>query len=707
MQKFIDVHILENTDGPIFCYRSGMTVYEEGYHNGYFSSFGWNGAGFTLNVLEDMPSYLKSDYFAKSEVFSVDVNGKTLRRGWKYVKHDKEMTQSGEKVTVIFEHESTPVRAYLNTVLDGTSILARNVQFENLTDDKMNISSVVIMGGGLERLNNYREFGLCKNKVYSLGYFDQADHMLEGDFHWHDVVSLKQTVASRYSADRFRHPFIAIRNNALGHIWVMQIGYSGGYAFDVDQSTSDRQDKISLSFQARIDGDNPTYILKKGEIFTSPFVHVGMINADLDEAINEMHAHARKSVFTTKEPDCAIGGLIEGGIGPERTMDEKAIKHFIDTMALVGSETIIIDAGWYCPIGLATSEWHKRVGDWKHDETLYPNGLDQIREYAHSKGLLFGMWAEVERAGSFSKIWQEHPDWFIYNDKGERTSILDISKTEVAQHVENAIESIIETYKIDIFRLDYNINYKEMTYFNSRSENGTYRYYENLYALFARVRKKYPNVVFENCASGGARCDYGMVQNFTHTWVSDNQRLPEAIGITNGMTMVLPPERVDRLATGMDSHRVGPLKTIIRHTLFGRPTINSLNCVGSNFNPNQIEIVKRALDIYKTVIRPFAPSGKIYHHTPEANGVKANGFAIIERSACDKSAGVVGVFRLCEPNLDSITVYPKGVDNSANYLVTFDNSQSQITLSGYQMQQGIKVTLASALDSELIIYKAL
>ena len=123
-------------------------------------------------------------------------------------------------------------------------------------------------------------------------------------------------------------------------------------------------------------------------------------------------------------------------------------------------------------------------------------------------------------------------------------------------------------------------------------------------------------------------------------------------------------------------------------------------------NPNQIDFVRRSYDIYKNVIRPFAPTGKIYHHTPELFGEKPQGVAVLERSASNKSAGVIGVFKMAGVSDQMTTVYPKGVDIGASYEVTFDNSGETVILSGYEMKMsGIKAYIGASLSSELIVYE--
>lgn len=702
---FTDIFVREE-DSLVFCYRSGMTVYEESLSRGQLSSLGWNAAGFTLNVLEDYPSYLDPRALEKACVFGFEVNGKTLRGGWEKLGYSVSESENGKEIALELTSTLAPVAVAVYTAVDGTAVITRRLEIKNRGEAKLAVSNITIMGGGMDKITRWNEYVAeqDESKLYSLGYFERCHHLNEGQFRWHDVPVVRQTVSSGYERDRFRHPMFMLRNNAFGTLWYAQLAYSGAYAFDIDVSTDNPDYTALSSFACRLDGDNPTVILGSGESYITPALHIGFVSGDLDDAVNEMHEHTRKSVFTLPPARGINYGLVEGGMGPERVMTVEASKHFIDTIAYVGGETFIVDAGWYCPLGKATAEWWHRVGDWEYDKELYPNGIEEIRDYAHEKGLLFGMWAEIERAGTMSRVYKEHPDWFIYAN-GERTTVLDVSKPEVVDFMEKSITHLIEDYKIDLYRLDYNVDHKHWHYFNERGEAGLARYFDNLCAMFERLRRKYPDVVFENCASGGARTDLGLVSRFTHTWVTDHNSQPRATAITNGMTMVLPPEYVDRLASGMGSHQWGSLDAIVRHTLFGRPTTNDYNCVGSESNPDQLDFVKHCYDIYKTVIRPFAPTGKIYHHTPEAYDRQTKGTLVLERAAADKSAGVVGIFRLCGDNEPVTLVYPKGIDKSACYEVTFDNSGETIALSGYELSKGIRVELLHNISSELIIYR--
>ena len=152
MEKgFCDV-LVRNEGAPIFCYRSGMTVYEEGFSGGILSSFGWNGAGFTLNVLEDFPSYLKPSELGRSEVFSFEAGGQTLRNGWICDGYEVKEKEGGKECILRLKSTLKPVCVKVHTFVDGTAVIERWLEIENVGTSDITIGNVAIMSGGLDRI---------------------------------------------------------------------------------------------------------------------------------------------------------------------------------------------------------------------------------------------------------------------------------------------------------------------------------------------------------------------------------------------------------------------------------------------------------------------------------------------------------------------------------------------------------------------------
>lgn len=724
-KDFRDIYFHEEGEKKVFCFRTGLTVYEEVFDGTRYTAAGWNTAGYTLNVLEDFPSRLDRDAFTEAQSFDIEADGVSLSWDWEYVgfESSEERLENGTLIahgTLMLKSMVKPLVVKVHTVLDGTAIFERWLEVENTGAASINVNVVAPMCGGIEVLKPWRDYAFDSDpsKLWSLGYMDSSEHCHEGYFRWHDLPNAVYAVDGKYTSEMYRHPMFMLRNNAMGTIMIAQFGWSGGYRFEFTQDIDAGSGAAKLSFRTELKSQKPITCLLPGERFETPKMHVGMLSGDLDDAVNAMHGHLRKSVFTLP-PARGVRGWVEGGIGPERTMDVAAMKHFADTIAAVGGETMIIDAGWYCPAGLESKEWHGRAGDWYFDADKHPNGIAEIRDYVHQKGLLFGLWLDLERLGSDSAAAKAHPEWISVRYKdGKKKSQLNMAIPEAAAWAESELTRVIDEYKIDLFRLDYNLGNSDLQtryYGDGGVENGFVRYYRNTLAMYERLHRKYPNVIFENCAGGGGRTDVGFVRNFDHTWVSDHNVAPRSFTVTNGMTMALPPEYADRLVGGMGCHTAAELSWQARNAIFGRPTTNDYNAIGSKINPIQIETVKHAFDVYKRHIRPYIEGSRIFHHTPEVAVYGASiaeqphGTGIIERCSGDGKHGVMGIFRLIRKGgAEDYVVYPKGIDVSLRYRVELDNDSQSFTLSGAEIRRlGIRVGLPASLTSELIIYTAL
>ncbi len=705
--KFFDVY--HKPGGiPNFCYRSGMLVYEEKFYNGALLSCGYNASGYPLDVLSNFPTHLDKRYYTEPYSFNVEIDGRSVDYG--LVLKDFIIDKTDESAHSVLTLDSTdmPVRLYVHTLLDGSQMFTRYIEIENLSDKPVCLSRLSLISGGIEdmdfeRLTSSRDVG----QFYSYGCFADDRWGREGEFEWRALNTETTCIDTRYNRDRFRHPAVFLKNNLMGKVWFAQIAWSGGCRFTFDYNAKAESASSHLAFKAEIVSHNPMYVIDAGEKFTTPQVHIGLVHGGLDEAVNEMHSHIRKTVFCGKEVSLLVGS----GMGAEHDMSVETSKCFIDNLAEMGAEVFIVDAGWACPPHCET-RWGEYNGINVADADRYPDGLDEIVDYCHSKGLKFGLWVDVDSVGRFAPQYAEHSDWRSVNSLGEQSSnFTDFSRADSVMWAENTLAHVLTEYKVDLLRIDCNIDYRDC--FGVRDtgsgirECTSIRHFNAVYGMFGRLKERFPDVVFENCAGGGGRTDLGMMKAFNHTWVSDCQCAPHSVYITNGMTMALPPERVDRLFAGMGCHSFGSFDLQMRNTMLGHMSLNVISPAAARMNSDQLEFVKHSTQIYKDFIRPFLPSCKVYHHTPDTRCAEKNGFIAIEVASQDKLKGAVAVFSLPLAEKERFAIFVKGVDASRNYRVTLDNSGATFTLSGAELTQNdLELFIPSGMASELVLYEA-
>ena len=147
---------------------------------------------------------------------------------------------------------------------------------------------------------------------YRLGYFEYTSHMHEGMFRWHEVPNATYSFGGRYSRLRYRHPFFVLENRGKGTCFIGQLAYSGGYRFSFDVNHENyglatEHNHCYLGFAAETDGLKPQRVLAPGETINSPELLIGMVNGDMDMAVNGMHDHIRRSVMMPQPRGAAAG----------------------------------------------------------------------------------------------------------------------------------------------------------------------------------------------------------------------------------------------------------------------------------------------------------------------------------------------------------------------------------------------------------------
>ena len=707
MGGYTDIYY-QPSENTVFSYRSGSLVYEETFADGMLVSSGYNTAGFPLNVLSNCPSRINHRRIREPQSFKLEINGQTIDNGWKLAKFEKAENEKGCTGIVTLDNSYFDISAKIYTILDGTQMLSRYIEISNNSNTYLNISRLSVLSGALQE--NTRTRGSTNNAdMYELGYFDGDSWGCEGEFNWHSLSADCHSFDTRYDSDRYRYPALFIKNKKLGTMFFSQLSFTGGCNFSADLRSFDNDSSI-LSIDIGLSGLRPLYVLSPGETLTSPEVMFGMITGDLDAAVNEMISHIRLSVL--KNDEKCDGLLVGCGMGAEHDMSVETTKAFMRQMKEMGGEVFIVDAGWQCPPD-KEMQWNDFNGLNVPDNGRYPNGIGELSDYAKEIGLKFGMWMEPERLGCFSEMYESHSAWFPTNFFGKKQNgLIDLTIPEAAKWVEDEIARVITEYKLDLLRIDHN---GSLDYFCMKDVNGSgmpecqnIRMINAIYAMYRRLKKRFPDVIFENCAGGGGRCDTGMMKAFNHTWVSDWQRSPQAHLITNGITLVLPPERVDRLFAGMGSHETGSLAINMRNTMLGHMSLNVINPASADINSDVMSFVKHSVQLYKSFIRPFMKTAKIYHHNPEYTKAIDDGFLCNELASDDKSKAVIHAFTLTFPGKSVFRIYPKGLDRSKKYKVTFDNSGESTIFDGFSlMNDGLRLDIPAALSSELIIFEAI
>ena len=684
-------------------YGSGLAMYVERLRDGRLIGASFRDNGIPVNAYDED---------ANTPAFGLVIDGQEMSYDWAFVNFEVREERAGAVVgTLTLRHAFKPVELTVKTRCGGHGFFKRELAITNTSAaETMSLTSVTPLTGRLWPMVDCLRENLRGNTAvpYSVGRCKDFFWGNEGNFDWQDIpLSTKISYEASEGKSGYSSPFFVLRNNLYGGYFIGQLAWSSGWEADFfcdfrNPAFSDT--RVSLRFGLRPAGPPPMRLIGPGETVTVPAMHFGMAQADFDTVIQNLHAYQRESVL--RRPAGGVQPVFYnhfGYVGEE--LSEEKLKAEVDIAAELGAEVFIVDAGWFGDVG---TTWGPTVGDWKAKGRL-PNDLFGTFDHARSKGLKCGLWVEIESAGDQCQLVKDHPDWLITRFGQRVGRILDLSKPEVVAHLESEVVRLIERYKLDLFRIDYNSFHIEQGGYNRRdgwSENTLWRHVESLYGIFDRVIARYPNLLMENCAGGGGRNDVGMLSRFTACQSSDWFRMPRTVRILNGMTMVLPPEHGGRIMGAcMNASYRGSLDALMHSTIMAHPTLSGITPGLAEANPAAMACIKKYLGIYKEFLRSFMHHARVYHHTPVIPGGDGEGWCALEYAAPDGRAGYAGVFKF----LGGSQIYQlrfRGARRNKNYRVTWFGSGQTAEVSGLALSGGLDIALDGALSSELILYEA-
>ena len=694
-------------------YTTGLTIYDEALIAGRWVGRYLAANGFA-EVEENVVAGLDLAHQAHlpTQAFDLTIDGQAMHFGWRMVETGEQPPdRPGTRHAVVtLAHLLRPVVVRIHTVLDGGPVLERWLEITNTGEQPAALVAVAPWGGVLMRVRGGGSHGALPGHdghLFSIGRFVDPAWGNEGDFVWESLPWGTLRLEGRRGRSGRPAPFFIIRNEATGELAIGELGWSGNWSIECTCEEDQATGAAWLAWWAGPQAPAPMRVLAVGETVATPTMHLGYLHGDLDDAVQAMHAHVRSSVILPQPEGRADRVVYNHWSYARHELSEPVLLHEIDVAHAVGAELFIVDAGWF---GHSGSNWVTTVGDWEAGDRL-PNGLEPIFGHARARGLLYGLWMDAERIGPESRIAREHPDWLLQRDGMPVGSALDLLNSAAAAWLEGEINRLVDRYDLDLFRLDYNTDVGEGGYRMHAGyyENSLWRHYEVLYGIFDRLHARRPDLLLENCASGGGRTDLGLLRRFHYTWITDWPALPRSIKIFNGMTLALPPEACDRNAgVGQDGHLQGDLTTQIRSCLLGHFTLTGIYPPGERGDAAHLAHIRRLVVLYKERIRPWLRTSRVYHHTPLLRGREPGGWCAIELIAADRQHGAAGIFRLAGPGESEYSFRPRGLDLSRRYRVTYDNSgQSSEWAGAALMEHGLTVRLDRPLASELLLLEAL
>ena len=365
-------------------------------------------------------------------------------------------------------------------------------------------------------------------------------------------------------------PFFALdpgghTTETMGELYFGVLHWSGNFSIIVERQFGQR-----YSVNGGINPFDSQYPLQPGEAFETPMFTAGFVSRGFERMSEVLYDWQFDALLPRgnriAKPHLSRPVIYNSWYPFEFGVNEENCLGLIDQCARMGVELFVIDDGWMP--GRASDK--AGLGDWVVDPARFPHGMDPIAKKCHDNGMGFGLWVEPEMVNPDSDLYRAHPDWVIHDPTRPRTLqrnqlVLNLARDDVRDWAIAWLDDLIDRYQLDYLKWDMNRYVFENGWPDAAPEERrslSIRYTRNLMAIWKHLNERHPDVLFENCASGGGRSDFGMVPYADRINRSDNADPVDIMVIHEGFSMLFPPQ------TGGGAGNIAPA----RHHIHNRPT---------------------------------------------------------------------------------------------------------------------------------------
>ena len=302
-------------------------------------------------------------------------------------------------------------------------------------------------------------------------------------------------------------------------------------------------------FFAGIDPQSSEYVLDPKQTFATPHLALTFSTKGMSGVSRAFHRWARTCGGLHRGMN--VGDiLLNSWEGLYFDINEERMVQMMTDIAAFGGELFVMDDGWFGNKYPRKND-STSLGDWVVDKRKLPGGIKALTDAARERGIKFGIWIEPECVNTKSELFEQHPEWALQVKgrdlklgRGGTQLVLDMTNPKVQDFVFKVFDDLMTQYpEIAYIKWDANAsiqNYGSTYLPKDRQQNLYVDYHLGLLKVLQRIRAKYPDVVIQDCASGGGRANYGLLPYFDEFWASDNTDALQRVYIQWGTSYFFP-----------------------------------------------------------------------------------------------------------------------------------------------------------------------
>ncbi len=444
-----------------------------------------------------------------------------------------------------------------------------------------------------------------------------------GSFECEKIGAIGSKTVGRY------YPYAAVEDRENDCIWGIKLKHNATWQIELSRYGT------PLSFSCGIGDFKFGHWRKKienGGSFTTPTAYIACAKGGISEVSNDLTEMNNRDIDAYGEQGMPI-------------IFNDWVTHWGDTsheklISLAGAlkdskvKYFVVDDGWQTG----------GVGDWTVDAEKFPRGLKSYADEICGLGMIPGIWMEFETVREQAKRWSEkYNELYLKKDgipinnaacNAAPTKFLDFRKNEVIEYLDHAVIEFLKENHIGYIKVDYNSNVGLGCDGSDSLGDALIEHMNGVYSFFKRIKEQIPEIIIENCSTGGSRLEPKMMGVTAMSSFSDAHECIEVPVIAANMHYLISPRQSQIWCVLKENFTANHMRYVIAAGFLGRLCWSGHI---DKLSDGQIDMMKNAEHFYEDVCDIIRNGRSAIYRTDFINNRNPQGTQAVLRYNADKS----------------------------------------------------------------------
>ena len=459
------------------------------------------------------------------------------------------------------------------------------------------------------------------------------------------------------------------------------------------------------------------YALKGHDRFTAPEVLIAE-GADLEEACLKLRRFFRDRLSLVRRDGKTALPVVYNTWWPyeDKEIDERVYAENAAIARALGCDDAMLDAGWFGE-SVEGRTWYEKRGDWENvNAKLFPSGLKALCDDAKRTGIEPGIWCEIEAVGRDAALNAARGD-IIARRGGKSLGYVCFGSKAGRDWAMGVADRLLGEYGAKWIKFDFNLDPGfgcDCEAHGHGPKDGLYAHYTGYYKFLDELHAKYPDVIIENCSSGGLRNDVGILRHTHFGFMADPDETVFHLQLFWGSLSYLHQSALYHFSWSETTYCDHNLK--IRHPITEETPLSKVDymlravmmgVMGLSYKLPELPDAAKArlkelIAFYRAYSADFILNGDAYRLTAQplthGRGERFPAFEFVSRDG----RAMVFFFRLPGAK-ESRRVYPRGLTPDRRYTVTYLDAGTRFEADGAALtRDGLAVEGLPEEGSEIV-----